>query len=283
MMEAHTIGFSLVALMHSIGLFLLCRSKWELPNQKILTVNLMIAEMLYAYLMVITNTIFLSGIQYSKPWHLALNFFATILFTEIRPAVLHFIIDRFMEIYTNIKYPIYMPRSRMKKVVAFLWILSMIFAAVSSVFEAFEKFTTLNKLLYLRSLILDFIILASSITTYVYFYRTVTKIKSTQNRTNRQPTDGGVSLIRKKFKLPCFIVSTYILFNFTSTILLIAAEYANSDKQFFLIMNIGMFLVIAGFLADVFAYLFANKNVSRNLYLRRNRQVHHRKSSQPPS
>ena len=130
MIQLSIAGFSLVALLHTLGLILLCKLRWELPNQQILSLNLVVVELVHAYYVIIVDSILLSGIEYPDQFFLVFTFIGTLLSTEIRLAVLHIIMDRFLEIYLNVKYPIYMPEKRMKIIVASLWCLCAVLASV---------------------------------------------------------------------------------------------------------------------------------------------------------
>ena len=269
LIKLHTAGFSILAVLHSTALLLLCKSRWELKNQKLLAVNLVLVEMLYIYCMVIINSIDLSDTEYSTPLHLTTVFFSTLMYTEIRMAVLHIIMDRFMEIFLNIKYPIYMSLKRMKSIVVCSWTLCAIFASAATACFAQGKIIIAHTMVDLRSLILDTVILISAVTTYSYFYSTVKKIQKRERRTSTLPNEIGSSLVIQKFKLPCFIVSTYIMFNFTSTIIAKASEYAKTQEKQNLILDISVLFAIAGFFADIFIYVLVNKNVRRLLFLKR--------------
>ena len=277
-------GFSVVALLHSIGLLVLCKAKWKLQNQKTLSLNLVLVEMMYAYNMVVIDIMLLSKVKISD-WiglDLFLTFFISVLFTEIRLAVLHIIMDRFMEIHMSLKYPIYMPPRKMKTLIAFLWILGLVFGLAITICTSFEPSIPtdlVERILSFRSLILDIFILVSSIVTYLYFYSAVKKIRSLGHKSRVQSQEKRTMFANKKFKIPCIIVTTYLCFNFIATMLLIASDSEENRTRKNLLIDIAIILDILGLLSDIFTYIFLKTNVLSLFHELRNNGIGLRKTT----
>ena len=252
-------GYSAVTIQHLMGLLLLYNAKNNLPNQRLLAINIAIVEMMCGCNSVISSSALLAGL-FKKYW-IAAVFFETLLETEIRLTVLHIIFDRFLEIYSNVKYPVYMPSVRMKNLVLALWMVSGILATTNTIIAKSTGFLITGKFFAKSILILDITILVSSVVTYLHFYKTVQKIKRLESITNSQPQASAISLINKKFKLPCYIVLTYLLFNFTSMVIFTATRYNLGHESRTILIAAAHIQRMLGFFSDGFIYVFANKNV----------------------
>ena len=256
-----SIGYLLGAILHFSGLFLLCKSKNDHPNQKILIINLAVVEMLYCLSMVINISVRLSRHVNTKILEIiSEEFLSTLFLLEIRLTMLHIIFDRFLEIFTNIKYSLYMNRKAILKIISMHWIISFVNAIISCILQHLPRESGYKRLLFTFSmcLVLDVMILVSSITTYIYFYAIVRKIRGLEASSAGQPEESRLDLLRKKFKLPCYIVITYICFNLTSTIMLTLSRYG---KNWYMLGDFSQLPLIIGVISDAFLYLFTNKSV----------------------
>ena len=94
--------------LHAFGLLLLYRAKGDLPNQRITTMNLATAEMFNCILRVVINSILKSGI--SSIGTMTDNYYYNLvdifIFASIKLILIHIIVDRFLYVWLNIKYPI---------------------------------------------------------------------------------------------------------------------------------------------------------------------------------
>ena len=184
------------------------------------------------------------------------------------------IVDRFAEIYLNIKYPLYMDVIRMRLIVIAIWALNVIAAATFTVLYAY-KFVTYDRIWQIYDiviLLLDSIILSLFIITYSYFYFKVKSIKQADIKANYQTDSRQNTLVWKKFKIPTLMVSTYVLFNISGKGLSTMASFKAFDGNTnTLLYNIAYLLDIIAFLADGFIYIILQKEVRRKLQLWRNR------------
>ena len=258
--KANIVVYSIVGILHFIGLILLSLSKSDLPNQRLLMINLAVAEISFCLTRVVSCSVELREDASEDLIEHILDEFCTTLFAiEIRLTMLHVIFDRFLEIITNIKYPMYMTHKRMLMVIVIHWLISLGSATTSfslrSISSRRMQFT------FFMKLILDVIILISAIATYLYFYKIVCKVRATEARTAGQPEESGITLLLTKFKLPCYIILTYICFNLASTILLVTSRYMSSDKQKEILFEFSHVPMMIGIFSDAILYVFANKNV----------------------
>ena len=252
--------YSILALLHFFGFLLLCKAKIEIQNQRLLTKNLAIVELLFCLTMMLFHS---AKIDENKDWTIqCLNtFFAALSFTEIRMTILHLIADRFLQIFTNIKYTLYMTHEKVLVIMAVHWFTSLVCAIISLSLKVLDAFHGKWIFQGLFCLALDVIILISAKVTYIYFFMTVRKIKQLHANVTGQPRESRVELLKKNFKLPCYIVMTYILFNLSSTIILAFGEDANDQAHHYLLIGISQFFMILGFASDVCIYVFANGKV----------------------
>ena len=259
----HLTGCTLVALLHSSGLVLLYKSKTDIPNQRFLTVNLALVEMLNAYCGVVINIMKFTGC-FNETEHYISRFIFVFLYLQIRFTVLHMIMDRFLEIHMSLKYPILMTKKKMIYILVSFWIVSLVIAVISFSMAKLAKDTIGAIFAVFILLLLDFSIVAATIFTYYQFYFMVKKIKNSESRQHSQPKEKGMSLITKKFKVPLYIVSTYIIFNFVSSILRMIS-YSDKKQYGIVFDRIASILDIIGYASDGCIYIYANRNVRKKL------------------
>ena len=97
---------------------------------------------------------------------------------------------------------------------------------------------------------------------------TIRKSESSTIRKSESSTIGrspeAMTLIWKKFKLPCYTVLTYVFFNFAATLML-AISYVHAQnpnkKNYRRFKDIAASLDVIGFASDSFIYVFVNRNV----------------------
>ena len=247
------VAYSIVSLLHLAGLLLLWKAKKSLLNQRILTMNIAAIEMFYCLEMVVLFSTF-PYLKTNVALDYILHFFTVLLYIEIRLTMLHIILDRFLEIFINIKYPIYMTHKQLLIIMASLWSISVACASISVILQA--------KQFHLKmALILDIVILLCSVTTYGYFFTTVFKMKRLDSSLSGESRTNRVNLLIRKFKLPCYIVLTYICFNLASTTFITYDHYIPKGERDPIIKVLANTAMILGFISDSLIYIFANKNV----------------------
>ena len=255
-------SFSIAGIVHIVGLLLLSKSKCNFLNQRILTINLALAEMLFCWVRVIY-----SSVVYTRNdgfiIKISVMAISVLLFTEIRFAMLHIIFDRFFEIYTNIKYPVYMTRKMLLILVVSQWVVSVLSGVIALALQILVSKHDSLVFSFTLFLCLDILVFLFGIATYAYFYFTAKKLRSLEIRIPNQTNDGG-RLLLKKFQLPCYIVLTYILFNITSTGMLTMSRNVHFETAKTL-FHFSYAPIVAGFISDALIYTIGDRNVRKLL------------------
>ena len=99
------------------------------------------------------------------------SFFFSLFYVEIHLSILHIIFDRFLEIFTNIMYPLYMSRKRIMLLVVIHWIVSIVISTVLVVLIAESKYDADKYYQFINFIFWDLAISLSAIATYIYFYK----------------------------------------------------------------------------------------------------------------
>ena len=158
--------------------------------------------------------------------------------------------DRFLEIFLNIKYPVFVTKERLIKVISIIWIASGLYGLITGILDG------INKLHYLLAYyISNYIVLVNDITfsvcafiTYGYFYLRIRAAK-------------GKSKISKfNFRIPFLMVATYLIFNVPSTIIFQVYTHRKEENKIYL-LTVAYFLFILGFLSDSLLYIFMQRKV----------------------
>ena len=260
--KVYIVCYSVVAIVHFVGLVLLCKSKSNLPNQRLLLMNLGAVEMLFSFYVVIAIMVWLN-VNETMTFTYVDSFFSALFYTEIRLTIMHIIYDRFLDILTNIKYPLYMTAKKIRLLIVIRFTISAMSAIIAIVLQTSDKGLVSEKFTFLLPLTLDISILISATATYIYFFVTVRKIREIEARDAGQPQESRSKLLIKKFKLPCYIVMTYMLFNLTGAIMFTASRYVENQRRSKLLSVFAHLPIIVGFTSDACIYVFANKNVRK--------------------
>ena len=248
-------GAIAAAFLHTFGFCLIYTTKSDLPNQRLITLDLSLTEMIISWKMVIKVVLLLTKnklfIKESDAWYVD-AFLDIALYTSIRLVVLHIIIDRFIDIKLNIKYPIYITEKRLKFIVLSMWIVSIISAVIWTVTKKLQILELSTWIICISAVIVvaDTLIVILSIVTYTYFFSRVTKF--TQNHDQQNST--RTSLIIRKFKIPCLMVLTFIMFNVSGTVLRVCG-----------IRDIPHVLDLLGWCSDSCIYIFLQRRIRQRL------------------
>ena len=245
-----TPGYSLSTALHITGIILLYKSKGGLLNQRLLTLNLAIAEMSFCLLKVVRYTSFLVEPSLATVYISILLCIDAILFCATRFAMLHITIDRFLDIWLNIKYPLYMSNKNLRLVMIFQWILAFIFSATHILLVRFNLISK-NTVRTIR-LCLDMIILIAGVLTFMYLFIKVRNIL--QEDTNQGRQKNRMSSIWLKFKIPMLMVATFIIFNISGSIW----HFGRTNSYGYIAFHV---LSICGWCSDALIYIFLQKRV----------------------
>ena len=139
-----------------------------------------------------------------------------------------------------------MTGKKIRLLIVIRFIISAMSSIISIVLLASGRGVVSHKVTFLLSVTLDITILISGIATYIYFFFTVRKIGKIEARDTGQPQESRRQLLMKKFKLPCFIVMTYMLFNLTSAIMFTTSRYVTNQRRSKLLSVLAQLPIIVG-------------------------------------
>ena len=254
--KIYLVGFTLAGILHLIGFLILYKVKDNLTNQRIITMNLAVTEMVSSWYQVILFAVLINGDMTPK-WLLPDTFLTVIFHSIIRMIVILIIADRFLDIYLNLKYPIYMDKTRLIVITVILWILSAMFASSMVLTIHFGVGPILvEKILGYTFLALDIVITLFAILTYTYLYLCVKKMSEWDNSSGVNRNGSRKKAIYHKFKVPCLMVASYLIFNVSGTILKTSVAFMSVGEQtWLLVFGISNILVICGWISDAFIYV----------------------------
>ena len=253
--QAVIYGFPSV--LHFAGFVLLYQANRVLPNQRLITMNLAVTEMIYCMVQVIYHALIAADLL-TDVVDIILEYTLVSYFCAIRFAILHIIIDRFLDIWLNIKYPIYINSRKILISIAIQWTFSSCFGLIH---RLIFKFKEIDITLY-SDVPLDVLIIVIALLTTLYFFRKLKRIQP--NPTSGKNCRQNRSRLWLKLKIPLLMVLTFIIFNASSTILIFFTdgENPNSAEQFQLAYT---FLEIFGWTSDALIYILLQKRVRRLL------------------
>lgn len=271
-------------LLHSLGIYLLqtLNTRNEDAAQDTFIIHLSIQEILsnfFAIIIIIIKYVdFDDSIVNSVDYFVEYLFIVdhTILTIPFYLLMICIIMDKFLEIYLNIKYPLYCSAERVSFIVKTIWFVGsfvgtamlVTFATLDFDYETFDRYTFL---------IFDFIILILVISTHAYiFYRFVaTRMQPVQKRT----ISSGKRRILDTFKNSRFYVSTLLIASFLLFIIIPDLTYEfsglhyNSDEKSLDICGFAIaYLYTISYLCDACIYIFAKAKV-RRLFRRKLRKI----------
>ena len=253
--------FSTMTFLHFLGLYLLKVTKDILPNQRLLMVNLAITEMSCSFWITIRYSVQLNQGEWNKGWEIVDLFVLCVCYVSLRFIMLHMVWDRFLKVHLNIKYAIYINSKKLLAVIVMLWVISATFALLFVILQEFVygRKTTLC-IIILTLITLDLLIVISIMITYTYFHQMVAKFSSQQA--------ASPVYMQRTFRVPCFIVITYVIFNITSNVLSAMAFFKVFSSKVNRILNTGTFLLLVpAYLSDVCIYVFFQKEIRGTLLM----------------
>ena len=286
LLPAYIFGYASVAIVHLFGLILLYLVRFKPANQRLLLLNLACTGVCSGIVQTIVYSFLLSNCN--SDCDLVDTFFNVFLQILNKAIMIYLILDRALEIYLNIKYPLYFKEKTMEKVLGSLWIFSAVFIFVLVLFLKFCEGSKEHIYLVMAGVYLaeDVIIFISALSTGTYFYikvRALLAMDSHYLDTKSNFTKTCVS----KFALPFLIIITYLLFNITGDVMYQFGNLSNIDTgkrtnitsyvtyQFGnlsdvkrgqgTLSEVSHLLWILGWLADAILYIFLQKSVRTKL------------------
>ena len=262
-------GYAIPTILHIVGVVLLYKAKRQLPNQRILTMALAIAEMLFCLRAIIHNTMWLVGLTSTWGYNLSYVFLKTLLMNATRFTMLHIIVDRFLDIWLNLKYPLYINQYKLKIIVICQWIFGLLLAILSLLLVLFKiiSIQSFLRLAIVAKSCLDVVIIIVALVTFIYLFM---KVKSVIHRTNSQQRrqrkqSGPTTTAWYKVRVPFLMVATFIVFNAGGFILFIINHKLHNDNRTTALYCSFAILDICGWTSDALIYIFCRKRVRRLL------------------
>ena len=249
----------LPGIFHTLGFYLVYKVKTCLKNQRLLILNLAFTEMTICWLRVACIAIWLSTNGWPNEVDSVYRFFDVFLFGVFRLIIFHISVDRFTYIHLNIKYSLYMTRKIVYRILVLVYITSSILSAAMTILFYFHIVQELAW--YYILLFVDTSITTFAIVTYVYMYYIVKGLKRREDAFSHEKRQ---NLAWTKFKIPCFMVTTFILFNFSGSIIrIIAFNGLNFNNKFIILNGISNLLDTLGWTVDSLIYVFLQKDVRK--------------------
>ena len=262
-------GYILTAILHGSGIWLLYSVKIALVNQRLIILNLAMAELLSCIERIVYSCGRLG--KYRNIYWLRFGFFLYLFTALITKFIMfHLTLDRFLEIYLHMKYAVYLTKTRLVKILATLWILS---ASVSITLVVIsititDVITMYSHFFYIYFGI-DITITFTALVTYMYFFikiRSFTKCeRQLSGHLKESKRDTSTS---KKFLVPCLTIASYILFNVTGTTIQMAMQFMNTKRPtdvIIILSNSAFLLTLLGWIADWIIYILLQRKIRKVL------------------
>ena len=254
-----------VVLIHIVSLILLVTLKQRSlkGSQKLLLIALSLTELTYALVDIVKQMCFY--LNWRKAGHALILFNSiTVIFMYI--FIMTFIvIDRFLEIYLNIKYSLLCSTIKTNNILLVGLMICFFLFFPFAIVQQYNIYDVVDILyLYIYPVFeLIFII----VTTFSYFYiiRQVLKCKRSAKKQQKQLSKNSRVVYHKhlnnRFKLfvPTLIIVTFLVFMVGPNILRLCVSLDILDH--YIGYGISFFLIPVGFLADPVIYIFSLKAV----------------------
>lgn len=263
----YMIGYTVPMILHSTGFFLLCKAKGYIKNQRMLTMNLAVAEMLYCMLQVSQHLILitksLAWIKKTASGMLLILYFGIPFFVVIvRFIYILIIIDRFLYIWLDIKYFIYITKERLRLATILHWFIS---ASNALILNLLLQYKFIGRRIYAcimmnTILALDMLIAILALLTFAYLFIKVRNI--TQESMGRKNKATSSIQVWKKMEVPALMIITFLVFNISSTIINYIYMYHLTN----LVLNLVNVMIILGWCTDSIIYLLIQKRVRHLIF-----------------
>ena len=248
------VGYAIPALLHVLGIVLLYKVKEKLANQRIITLNLAVSEMLSCLLWVVYNTIHISRSHMTLDYYSVIYCLNIYFFCTTRFIILHITIDRFLAMWLSIKYPIYVNKKTLRETIVSQWVIGFLLSGVSTILISFQHMT--HYVVLIARISIDITVIIAAISTFIYLF-----VKSKSQRQHQKTEQNRVPKVWFKLKVPILIVTTFILFNASASLWWSYGVYTGFERLFAL----NRVLDILGWCSQAFIYIFLQKRVRRSL------------------
>ena len=204
--------------------FLIHHSKGIRSNQNLYLISYTTTEIfLNVYHIFNATLLFIYPMYEDKFWLLAIRIFIVIIWITNTVTLVVMTLNRFLEVYLNIQYEVYVTRRKTLFIIFGMWITGLVSSAVLLICLRFlDNFTAIfYDMLACLWTIIEIIVLLNGTIVYLYIYRKcrnnrpkVSNVIS-QNNVNSDSNENRQNRFKKrKVFIPAFITITFFLFVF---------------------------------------------------------------------
>ena len=172
-------------------------------------------------------------------------------------------IDRMLEIYLHLKYPILVNKKISYFVIILLWLISLLLAFIVRLVACYYH-NLENELVSYISSIMIWTVLCTALFVYSYMYR-----KWASLRRNAPRIKQNVRRSSNAFLIPFLVVVTFAFFQVSGSVLLMiknTVELRASSKN--LLECVMLMLYAFGLISDDLIYIFLQKDIRKKLLLK---------------
>ena len=259
--------FFVSGFLHMLGCILLYKTKIQLVNQRIILINLSLVEMLLSF-SVTANCMVLYYFKMAVvQWQYIELFMQTFLGFLLKCLMFHLLVDRMLDIHLHMRYPIVCTQKCVIKILACLWIFNLLAAITAVITRIFTNnyIQTMFVTVYFYTAT-DVSILLVTIACFIFLYMKVKSLVNCRTTCCRSRLKHKVGQYKKKFLLPCLIVTSYILFNLSGVIVLtIRTQMSRTNACSQRLLFAARILLSLGLLSDCVLYVFLQPQVRKLL------------------
>lgn len=248
-MLSYVVPMAITALIfHSFGFYMLCKKETRITKiQRILLLNLCASEMSICAFIILDISI-----------HMNFLFPATTISYTLIIFVLT--VDRFAQVYLNIRYPLYWSIKRTKYLIGFICLLELMVAAVL-VMAKYLREDSFGRFLspiyrHYWYIIFDISFLAFSASVYVYIGIKLVQNKQSMQRTSKKASSVVVKhILHKPIELimPLLLILSYAVFHTVPSVMSFLGELDVLNPEIGLRFEI---LYLVGYICDAIIYMY---------------------------
>ena len=260
-------AYIICIILHCIGIRLLIKAKVKPNSQRLITVNLALAEILQSLMNLYLIVMGIAKLNASLGKMGYTETFVFLVATYIkRCTMLYMTIDRFLDVKLNIKYSIYFTNKKVISILIAIWIIVITGAMISCLVAGFSKSVdlvdTIQATEIYRYLALDIIITLIAVLVYTYLYKLARKVAHSIQQ--QSANANSIYRTKSKFRVPAMIVFSYALSTLTIFILMkIFIKFCKNNICSKWTTLLSATCILMNFYSDVFIYVFLQRDVRK--------------------
>ena len=248
------------AMLQVAGIHVLYHTKYLRAIQRMILINIGVCHLGFSiYIIFKLSYTIINGEEPSK----FTDCFAYVRFTIYPLLILYLSIDRMLEIYLHLKYPIYVTKKCSYFIVKVLWVVILTIGVIIGIVIHYHP--TDKKVSHYLFLIMSLPVLFAVIFVYIYIYKKWKTLRhiAALGKTQYRPRKSTFLII------PFLVVFTFVLcegFAFAMVIVEVTIEPSGNTEGF--IHCIIFTLLAVGGISDAFVYIFLQKHIRNKLCLK---------------